>query len=66
MDRTQEFIDEGLIMTEFNHQNVLPLVGIVVSQNKPLLLFPYMANGTVNEYLRNNKYVSYELDCVFM
>ncbi len=52
----KSFLDEGLIMKEFNHPNVLKLRGICFDENDlPMILLPYMANGDLLSYIRDTK-----------
>ena len=57
MNKIVEFINEALIMETFNHPNVLRLVGISISHNKPQIVFPFMENGPVKDYLKKHKEV---------
>jgi proto-oncogene tyrosine-protein kinase Met len=48
------FLEEGLIMKEFNHPNVLILRGICFDEDDlPIILMPFMANGDLLSYIRN-------------
>ena len=42
-------------MVNFNHPNVMRLRGVCLNQENPLLIMPFMTNGTVLEYVRHNK-----------
>ncbi len=43
-------------MMVFNHPNVLSLIGVCVDAGKaPYLVMPYMANGSLLSYLRNER-----------
>ena len=42
-------------MVNFNHPNVMRLRGVCLNQENPLLIMPFMSNGTVLEYVRHNK-----------
>jgi serine/threonine protein kinase len=60
----KSFLDEGLIMKEFDHPNVLNLRGICFGENDlPMILLPFMANGDLLSYIRegNNLIIVKEL-----
>ena len=42
-------------MKEFNHPNVLSLIGISIENSQPMIILPFMENGDLEAYLRNNK-----------
>ncbi|UYV80662.1 hypothetical protein LAZ67_19001303 [Cordylochernes scorpioides] len=53
------FLKEGLIMKDFQHRNVLSLIGVSFEDNgKPMVIIPYMANGDLLSYLRDENNVS--------
>jgi len=53
------FLDEAMIMKDFDHINVLSLIGISVAQGEfPLVILPFMANGDLLSYIRNKDNVS--------
>jgi serine/threonine protein kinase len=46
-------LEEGLIIKEFNHGNVLKLIGIYFEDNLlPVVVLPYMQNGDLLSYIR--------------
>lgn len=50
------FLKEALRMKDFNHPNVLGLIGVSFDNNNatdPMIIVPYMANGDLLEYIRN-------------
>lgn len=50
----KSFLDEGLLMREFTHPNVLRLRGICFDENDlPMILLPYMSNGDLLSYIRD-------------
>ena len=54
------FLDEAMIMKDFDHPNVLSLVGISVAPGEfPLVILPYMANGDLLSYIRNEDNVCF-------
>ncbi|CAG2215155.1 HGFR [Mytilus edulis] len=51
-------IDEAMIMKDFNHPNVMSLIGISIAPGEfPLVIIPFMSNGDLLSYIRsaNNK-----------
>lgn len=63
-----EFLEEGTIMKDFNHKNVLSLMGVVIQDNKPYVLLPIMDKGDLKKYVSDPNNVSHRmtffLDCV--
>ena len=59
----QGFLDEALIMKDFDHENILSLIGICLGKDHmPLVVLPYMAHGDLLSYLRNVNNVSFFLE----
>lgn len=54
------FFDEALAMRDFDHVNVLSLIGVVVDCNRPLILLPLMTNGDLKSYVAKETRVSKE------
>ena len=46
------FLEEAVIMRDFDHENVLSLIGIVMKGSQPYVVLPYMANGDLKSYIR--------------
>ena len=45
-----------MIMQQFNHHNVLRLLGVVIEGLQgPSIVMPFMANGNLSSYLRKNQ-----------
>ena len=42
-------------MSWFIHPNVMPLIGLCFNEALPLLIMPFMSNGNVLEYVRQNE-----------
>lgn len=42
-------------MFYFDHPNVMSLIGVCVDGEIPLLIMPFMAKGSVLEYVKHNK-----------
>ncbi|XP_071083792.1 hepatocyte growth factor receptor-like [Haliotis cracherodii] len=46
------FVEEALVMKEFDHENVLQLLGISVSESQqPMVVLPFMANGDLLSFV---------------
>ena len=43
------------LMVSFNHPNVMTLRGVCLDQENPLLIMPFMTNGNLLAYVRQNK-----------
>ena len=54
----EAFLQEVVIMRQFNHPNILSLIGVSVHNNKPCALLPLMTNKDVNSFLKRNREVS--------
>ena len=49
-------MEEIVIMQQFNHTNVLRLLGVVVvGLSGPSIVMPFMANGNLGSYLKKNQ-----------
>ena len=49
----RDFEREASLMVEFNHQNIVRLLGVCAVGKPMCLLFEYMSKGDLNEFLRN-------------
>ena len=46
-----EFLEEATIMHNFNHENVLSLIGVVIDGNKPYVIMPLMEKGDLRAFI---------------
>lgn len=54
-DQTKkDFFREAALMHEFNHPNILKLLGVCIEQEPFCMLFEYMEFGDLNSYLRKH------------
>ena len=42
-------------MLSFKHTNVMSLIGVCIDKDVPLIVMPFMSNGSVLEYVKHNK-----------
>ncbi|KAH9381671.1 hypothetical protein HPB48_000356 [Haemaphysalis longicornis] len=56
----QAFLEEALIMKDFHHMNVLPLIGLSIDEGGGLMvIIPYMKYGDLLSYIRDERNWSY-------
>ncbi|XP_070558907.1 hepatocyte growth factor receptor-like [Ptychodera flava] len=54
IDDVRKFLEEGVIMKSFKHDNVLGLVGVCIDQDgRPMIVLPYMKNGDLKSFVAN-------------
>ena len=61
MDRqtVESFLQEGMMMKNFDHTHVLELLGVVISSGEyPMVILPYMAKGDLRSYVKDKKKVN--------
>ena len=48
------FLNEALLMNDFEHPNVLSLIGVSIDLDRsPMVILPYMEHGDLRQYIQN-------------
>ena len=56
-EELDKFVEESLKMSRFNHSHVMGLIGVCLDAGPaPYIVMPYMANGSLLHYLRNERH----------
>ena len=52
----KRLMKELTTMLSFDHPNVMMLIGMCMDRTAPLIIMPFMSNGSVLEYVRQHKH----------
>ena len=58
INRLQRFCREGVAWKHLRHPNVLPLLGVTVSEHRFAMVSEWMENGNIVEFVEKDKHVN--------
>jgi len=58
MNMLQRFCREGVAWKHLRHPNILPLIGVTVSNQRFAMVSSWMENGNINEFVEKDRHVN--------
>ena len=58
MNELQRFCREGVAWKHLRHPNILPLIGVTVSNQRFAMVSAWMENGNINEFVEKDRHVN--------
>ena len=58
MDDFQRFCREGVAWRHLRHPNILPLLGVTVTEHQFALVSEWMENGNINDFIEKDRHVN--------
>ncbi|THU63301.1 hypothetical protein C4D60_Mb01t14330 [Musa balbisiana] len=53
-DQSEEFVREMIILSQINHKNIVKLLGCCLEVEIPMLVYEFIPNGTLFEFIHDN------------
>ena len=65
-EEVEAFFAESFVMKDFKHPNVLSLTGVCFDtpDGIPYIILPYMANGSLKDFLKRNRVHVTDVDTI--
>ena len=58
MSGSQRFCREGVAWRHLRHPNILPLLGVTVSEHRFAMISEWMENGNINEFIGKDRHAN--------
>lgn len=57
VNQLKEFLEEATLMKDLKHKNIVNLLGVVIENNKPYVVLPFMEKGDLKSYVSDGNNV---------